>query len=548
MNKKFARLSLTVAVTLSLALLFTGVALAAVSHVSPSAVEADTTTLYWSGQGSDADFALCGTGADPGAGGYQNGASANNYMLWIFATDGGSVATTPTLTINGTMYDHAYKPASGDNDYGYPGAWQIVTPYIDPSTITAAYKQDQTSTGSAFANFTVNTVGNGTWVLTISHGCAGPTEYEHLTVTKTVKTSFTRNYKWSIDKKVENGDGYPEIWLYIPGQGDFKPSTGIATWTVDVTYEGYDDSNYKVSGEITIENDGTLAAAITYVDDLIHGSNVDILFPADCGDFTGTLDAGATVTCTYSYPDYITGDNEAIVITERDRYSDTEPIVWGVPTTEVNKTVKVVDTSVDYVLGTLDAENYEEGGGHSFQYIRLFDWADYGQENCGEHTYVNTARVISGDKILDEASATLKVNVQCYIYDTTYAKGNEPTCFIPTFDQWGWTNYITPIYTGTWDLWAGAAMCNTSRGYLVGTVTVVYDGSSVTVTYNVDPYYTVFQEHVYAGSGMFPKMKVGKKWVDTVAPGQYYIEDSLSSDIYVIAHAKIGYPDPNFGP
>ena len=34
----------------------------------------------------------------------------------------------------------------------------------------------------------------------------------------------------------------------------------------------------------------------------------------------------------------------------------------------------------------------------------------------------------------------------------------------------------------------------------------------------------------------------------TVAPGQYYIADSLEGEIYVIAHAVVGIPDPDFGP
>ena len=41
--------------------------------------------------------------------------------------------------------------------------------------------------------------------------------------------------------------------------------------------------------------------------------------------------------------------------------------------------------------------------------------------------------------------------------------------------------------------------------------------------------------HTYAGSNMFP-MDNG---VPTVAPGQYYIEENLSGDIYVIAHTVV---------
>jgi hypothetical protein len=56
------------------------------------------------------------------------------------------------------------------------------------------------------------------------------------------------------------------------------------------------------------------------------------------------------------------------------------------------------------------------------------------------------------------------------------------------------------------------------------------------------------ETHVYAGYDMYPKMKVGKKLVDTVAPGAYYNTGGFTGQVYVIAHAVVGMPDPNFGP
>jgi hypothetical protein len=70
--------------------------------------------------------------------------------------------------------------------------------------------------------------------------CWNPAD-EELTVSKTAVTSFTREHFWDIAKSVatENEymhDGYPKVWLYIDGSGNEK-----ATWTVDVTYEGFVD-------------------------------------------------------------------------------------------------------------------------------------------------------------------------------------------------------------------------------------------------------------------------------------------------------------------
>jgi len=80
-------------------------------------------------------------------------------------------------------------------------------------------------------------------------------------------------------------------------------------------------------------------------------------------------------------------------------------------------------------------------------------------------------------------------------------------------------------------------------------VTVIYNtGGYVTVVYNVAHPYVLKDTHVYAGATMFPMVKIGKKLVATVAPGQYYNSSPLfTSPIYVIAHAVVGLPDPSFG-
>jgi hypothetical protein len=134
--------------------------------------------------------------------------------------------------------------------------------------------------------------------------------------------------------------------------------------------------------------------------------------------------------------------------------------------------------------------------------------------------------------------------------ETAYGRlGGNNTCFIDLgFDNWGWTN--GPLGPGTYvmELWAGAGQCDTSKGALVGTVTVVYNGSSVTVTYDLfSEECWLTETHLYVGSTPTPL----KKGVPTVAPGQYPYQhelDEASSDsftvsasgnIYVIAHAVV---------
>ncbi len=133
--------------------------------------------------------------------------------------------------------------------------------------------------------------------------------------------------------------------------------------------------------------------------------------------------------------------------------------------------------------------------------------------------------------------------------ETAFAFGNnQDNCFLNYgFNRWGWV-IPTTVGSTTYDVYAGAGLCDLSKGTLVGTVTINYNGSQVTVTYNMLSGYTMDEAHVYAGSAMFPQ----KNGVDTVAPGQYtvvsdltnattatYTISGLSGDIYVIAHGVV---------
>ncbi|MCZ7544387.1 MAG: hypothetical protein M5R40_13035 [Anaerolineae bacterium] len=86
-----------------------------------------------------------------------------------------------------------------------------------------------------------------------------------------------------------------------------------------------------------------------------------------------------------------------------------------------------------------------------------------------------------------------------YEYETAFAKGDSAICFLDYgYSRWGWTNPIGPG-TYTWDCELAPPSADVSKGTLVGTVTVVYDGVNVTVTYNVGAPYTLTETHVYVG-------------------------------------------------
>jgi len=136
---------------------------------------------------------------------------------------------------------------------------------------------------------------------------------------------------------------------------------------------------------------------------------------------------------------------------------------------------------------------------------------------------------------------------------TAYAYGGDDyaICFIGMTDlknpPWGWTNGELGPGSYEFDMYAGASHCDISGGELVGTLTIVYNGSTAIVTYNMNPGFVMDVTHLYVGNEPLPRDKKGNY---TVNPGQYpysnvpvdpttdRYEISISGDyIYVIAHA-----------
>ena len=119
-----------------------------------------------------------------------------------------------------------------------------------------------------------------------------------------------------------------------------------------------------------------------------------------------------------------------------------------------------------------------------------------------------------------------------------------PVCFNTLgFDNWGWTHGPL-LYSGVYkfDLWAGAAHCDTDNGTYAGTVTIDYTGNGAkgySITYDLEEGFEIVEEHVYIGRDQLPKIKEGNKTIPTVAPGQYYVTRGMHSDIYIIYHAMV---------
>lgn len=179
----------------------------------------------------------------------------------------------------------------------------------------------------------------------------------------------------------------------------------------------------------------------------------------------------------------------------------------------------------------------------------------------GDGTYQTETGWSQGSPITTRGSwatfSTLTLTCNCggggeYACETSFAKiAGSSTCFSEYgFQRWGWTN--GPLAPGNYvmDIYAGAGQCDISKGALSGRLYVSYNGTTATVSYEMQPGFFLQETHLYVGNAPLPLFKQGKTMVQTVAPGQYpYIHDELdhatsdvftvsaSGTIYVVAHS-----------
>lgn len=160
-------------------------------------------------------------------------------------------------------------------------------------------------------------------------------DYE-VDVAKNAATTFTRTWHWSIDKAVS-----PVAWELFTGDA------GTSKYKVSVDRTGFTDSDWAVSGQITIDNDTPFDATITGVSDVISPS---LAVAVDCGTtFPHVLASGDSLVCSYAspLPDGASRVNTATVTTSGvvGGNQATAPVTFGTPTTEVNASINVVDTN-----------------------------------------------------------------------------------------------------------------------------------------------------------------------------------------------------------
>ena len=114
-----------------------------------------------------------------------------------------------------------------------------------------------------------------------------------------------------------------------------------------------------------------------------------------------------------------------------------------------------------------------------------------------------------------------------------------------TKNRWGWAIKLEDTGNSNYEIWSGAGLNNTSKGTLVGTLAVAWDGTNVSVTYNLDSGYCLEEVHIYSDDQV----------PITTAPGQFGFVSAVDSSeftkslelvdedgdgcVWLIAHAVV---------
>lgn len=306
-----------------------------------------------------------------------NGASASaNYTFGAPTTTVGPATVNVTDTYAGNL-----GSASGDTTFLYSRAFTCdADAGTKPNTATIVETGD-----TASASVTV-------------------TCYQ-LTVTKNANTSLTRTWNWTIDKSADQTN-----LLLADGQL-FTVNYQVMVSAVST------DSNWAVSGTITVQNNTPLDANILSVTDVIGAITANV---TNCSmALPGTLAAGGTLTCDYSasLPDSTNRTNTATATIQNTPsgttgFSGSAAVSFAnAAVTQVDECIVVSDTNVG-VLGMVCAADAPK----TFMYSLTF--GKHPDANvqlvCGPNTHINTASFVTNDSgATGQDSWTVNANVAC---------------------------------------------------------------------------------------------------------------------------------------
>jgi LPXTG-motif cell wall-anchored protein len=230
-----------------------------------------------------------------------------------------------------------------------------------------------------------------------------------LTLSKTAAGTFDRTYHWTLAKQVKDDKGQ---WVDQATQ-TVSSYTAPFDYRVVLTQDGFDDGNWKITGDITVTN--TNDASVT---DPVSTTLTDT--PDVGGALTGctntddhtaingtvvTLASGASKTihyqCTFSAePDYTGGSN---TVSGTNATSGSHDVTFTVDkriddhaTVYDNKVTSSANGGKGVVLGTATYDEGDPGKASTWTYTNSDLQADPAKE-CTD--FVNTAKVYGDDSV-----------------------------------------------------------------------------------------------------------------------------------------------------
>jgi hypothetical protein len=236
-----------------------------------------------------------------------------------------------------------------------------------------------------------------------------------LTVEKTADTTFDREYEWSIIKDADATE------LLLGADESY-----IANYDVTVDVVGFTDSNWMVSGQITVTNNHPTADAVIDLSDIISPGIDGVI---DFGSCDGTPDlvlAGGSLTCDYGPVALPNGSDQTNTATAEQQnfdydqagtpsaggtteYEGSADVVFGDPENVIDEEVDVNDTFAGF-LGTVAAGDAPV----TFQYTR--EVGEIPAEECGVHQFDNTATFTTVDTATEGSDDhTILVDVPCQL-------------------------------------------------------------------------------------------------------------------------------------
>jgi hypothetical protein len=297
-------------------------------------------------------------------------------------------------------------------------------------------------------------------------------DYE-LTAAKTANAEFTRTYEWDITKDYDGTYN-----LLAGGSVDHD-------YLVTVDKTGYTDSDFKVTGTITVTNNTPFDGVAYTVTDKVGTIDAEVTCPQP-----QELDSGEFAECTYT-ADLLAkanGTNTATISTTHGFVGGdiaTADYVFGDPTTEVYATINVTDTNVVGGLGL--ASGFAEWK-YSKEFKCSTDPDDY---TDGFYTYdhINTAEITETGQ-QDTATVTVNCTLDPLVPTKTAEGSYDRTV------TWELEKTVDPAsHTGFAGMTAGgstwtvkATKTEVSDNYkVVGSISV-YNPAAIPQTFTVEDY------------------------------------------------------------